>query len=145
MFLVLLATPLICPAESLIPELFNLPIPGCTVEESLKWKENIYISFSTSISYPKAAQMRGWEGSGLASLDVSPNGLASESKLVKSTGYKMLDMAVLSGLAKMIQVPKAFPELECATDLRKPISIALPFTFSLRQPTEFDIRKFNKP
>jgi len=136
--------PLTVSAESLMPELFNEPIPGCSIAESSAWQKYIFTSTLPYITYPKVAQMRGWEGSGLASLDVNADGVAFERRLIKSTGYQILDMTMLDVLAKITKAPKTFPKLECATDHSKPISIAIPFSFRLREPTIFDGPEFRK-
>jgi protein TonB len=75
-----------------------------------------------NISYPQRAQRMGWTGRVVVSFDVARNGHVVTIRIVKSTGYALLD----SNLIETIRKVEPFP--------RPPISVTLiiPFTYEIR-------------
>lgn len=75
-----------------------------------------------NISYPQRAQRMGWTGRVVVSFDVAKNGHVGTIRIVKSTGYALLD----SNLIETIRKVEPFP--------RPPISVTLiiPFTYEIR-------------
>lgn len=75
-----------------------------------------------NLSYPGRAQRMGWTGRIVISFDVAKNGHVRDIRIIKSTGYELLD----SNLIETIRKVEPFP--------RPPISVTLniPFTYELR-------------
>jgi len=75
-----------------------------------------------NLSYPPRAQRMGWMGRVVVSFDVSKNGHVQEIRIVKSSGYEVLD----ANLVETIRKVEPFP--------RPPISVTLnvPITYELR-------------
>jgi len=75
-----------------------------------------------NISYPKRAQRMGWSGRVVVSFDVLKNGHVQDIRIVKSSGYEILD----SNLVETIRKAEPFP--------RPPVSVTLnmPITYQLR-------------
>jgi protein TonB len=75
-----------------------------------------------NISYPQRAQRMGWTGRVVVSFDVAKNGHVVAIRIVKSTGYALLD----SNLIETIRKVEPFP--------RPPISVTLiiPFNYEIR-------------
>jgi protein TonB len=75
-----------------------------------------------NISYPKRAQRMGWTGRIVVSFDVLKNGHVQDIRIVKSSGYELLD----SNLVETIRKVEPFP--------RPPVSVTLnmPITYELR-------------
>jgi protein TonB len=75
-----------------------------------------------NLSYPRRAQRMGWTGRVVVSFDVSKNGHVLDIRIVKSTGYELLD----SNLVETIRKVEPFP--------RPPVSVTLniPITYELR-------------
>ncbi|MGA7827698.1 MAG: energy transducer TonB [Geobacteraceae bacterium] len=75
-----------------------------------------------NLSYPRRAQRMGWTGRVVVSFDVAKNGHVNEIRILKSTGYELLD----SNLVETIRKVEPFP--------RPPISVTLniPFVYELR-------------
>lgn len=75
-----------------------------------------------NLAYPQRAQRMGWAGRVVVSFDVAQNGHVREIRIVKSTGYEVLD----ENLVQTIRKVEPFP--------RPPISVTLniPFVYELR-------------
>ncbi|MRR06895.1 MAG: TonB family protein, partial [Deltaproteobacteria bacterium] len=75
-----------------------------------------------NITYPKRAQRMGWTGRVVVSFDVLKNGHVQDIRIVKSSGYELLD----SNLVETIRKTGPFP--------RPPVSVTLkmPITYELR-------------
>lgn len=75
-----------------------------------------------NLSYPRRAERMGWTGRVVVSFDVSKNGHVRDIRIVKSSGYEILD----SNLVETIQKVEPFP--------RPPISVTLnmPIIYQLR-------------
>ncbi len=75
-----------------------------------------------NLSYPRRAQRMGWTGRVVVSFDVLKNGHVRDIRIIKSTGYDLLD----SNLVETIRKVEPFP--------RPPISVTLnmPITYELR-------------
>ena len=75
-----------------------------------------------NLSYPRRAQRMGWSGRVVVSFDVAKNGHVRDIRIVKSSGFELLD----SNLVETIRKVEPFP--------RPPISVTLkmPITYELR-------------
>jgi len=75
-----------------------------------------------NISYPQRARRMGWTGRIVVSFDVLKNGHVQDIRIVKSSGYELLD----SNLVETIRKVEPFP--------RPPVSVILnmPITYELR-------------
>jgi len=75
-----------------------------------------------NLSYPRRAQRMGWTGHVVVSFDVAQSGQVREIRILKSSGYEILD----NNLVQTIRKVEPFP--------RPPISVTLniPFTYELK-------------
>jgi periplasmic protein TonB len=75
-----------------------------------------------NLSYPRRAQRMGWTGRVIIAFSVSKNGHVQDIRIVKSSGYELLD----SNLVETIRKVEPFP--------RPPISVTLnmPITYELK-------------
>lgn len=63
--------------------------------------------FAANFSYPSIARRNNWEGNVLAAVRVEEDGTLSHIKLVKTSGYNVLDDATLQGLRNISALPSA--------------------------------------
>lgn len=75
--------------------------------------------------YPKIAQMRGWQGEALVELLLDGNGKLISKKILKSSGYDILDKQALAMIEKAAPFP-APPEALRASSFT--ITVPIPFT-----------------
>jgi len=70
-----------------------------------------------NLSYPRRAQRMGWTGRVVVSFDVLKNGHVRDIRIIKSTGYDLLD----SNLVETIQKVEPFPKPPLSVTLNMPI------------------------
>lgn len=76
--------------------------------------------------YPKIAQMRGWQGTVIADLEIDSKGSVTSAKIKKSSTYEVLDNEALEMIRKASPFP-APPE-----SLRgKNFNVLVPISFKL--------------
>lgn len=102
----------------------------CSKESIAEWKEKIINEVNTNSFYPKIAEMRGWKGKGSVFVLVKSDGSITTKTLIDSTGYEVLDKAMLSFFSK-----SKFPELECDIDRIGSTPLLLPFNFDMALST----------
>lgn len=78
------------------------------------------------LSYPAFARERGWQGTVLIGVGVGPGGLLYNLRLIKSSGFSLLDQTTLTSLRKI----KALP-LTTAFEWGDPVEVILPIQFHL--------------
>ena len=84
----------------------------------------LWNSISKYKNYPKIAQMRGWQGESIVELQLSGDGKISSKKIIKSSGYDVLDKEAL----EMVDKATPFPEPpEALRGSRFSITIPIPF------------------
>lgn len=70
-----------------------------------------------NLTYPRRAQRMGWTGRVVVSFDVLKNGHVRDIRIIKSTGYDLLD----SNLVETIQKVEPFPKPPLSVTLNIPI------------------------
>ena len=85
------------------------------------------VFFSKNSKYPKQARKKNWTGKTYISFIVNDNGELQDYKIVKSSGYEILDNEAL-------RVMKAMPKWEAGSQNGKnvPVLINIPFNFTLK-------------
>lgn len=78
------------------------------------------------LSYPAFARERGWQGTVLIGVGVGPGGLLYNLRLIKSSGFSLLDQTTLASLRKI----KALP-ITTAFEWGDPVEVILPIQFHL--------------
>ncbi|MGB5996468.1 MAG: energy transducer TonB [Marinomonas sp.] len=76
--------------------------------------------------YPRASRRRNEEGVVTLAFTAYANGSVSDAKIVKSSGYRRLDKAVLTMLKRAVPLPKFSDDMP-----EKQLSITLPVSFKL--------------
>ena len=74
--------------------------------------------------YPRMAQLRGWNGEVIIQVEIDGNGLLVSSKVIQSSGRKILDNEGLAMMKRSIP----FPVPPKGLSLKK---ITIPITFSV--------------
>lgn len=96
-----------------------------TKKETIKSDTSLYSLIRTAIdnakTYPFLARKRGMEGTVIVSFSIDMKGLPQDIKIIKSSGYKILDDHVL----KILRNASPFPEIK--------EEIVIPVTFRLRE------------
>ena len=75
--------------------------------------------------YPWAARLQGWEGTVVVRGFVTPNGMVSSLRIVKSTGYAVLDEAALKALGRWQFIPSRRKGKAVASLVEIPITFRL--------------------
>lgn len=79
-----------------------------------------------SRSYPRIAQMRGWQGSVVIRLDYDAQGRSVSARVIQSSGYEVLDNDALN----KVKVMQPFP-LPPDSLLNSAFSVSIPINYSL--------------
>lgn len=74
-----------------------------------------------NLTYPPRARRLGWSGNCVVEFVVQANGHAKDIRVIKSTGYELLDDNVIETIKKVAPFPK--PPI--------PVKLTIPFTYSL--------------
>lgn len=74
-----------------------------------------------NLTYPPRAQRLGWSGNCVVEFVVQANGHAKDIRVIKGTGYELLDENVIETIRKVAPFPK--PPI--------PVKLTIPFTYSL--------------
>jgi len=92
-------------------------------------------SYSTTVTkaiskqkrYPRIAQMRGWQGEIIAILEIDGQGNLINSKIEKTSGFKILDKEVIAMIKRATPLPA--PPMELKSKILK---INVPISFKLQ-------------
>ena len=100
----------------------------CTDEQFSTWEKTAYNMVRLNTTYPIKAQIANLEGSGRVTAEVDTNGKVLKFWVSQSTGYALLDQAMMDA----VKITK-FQPLNCVK-LTKNIQIIAPFQFILENP-----------
>jgi periplasmic protein TonB len=81
---------------------------------------------SRTLSYPPLARERGWQGTVLLGVAVAPDGALSGTRLLRSSGYALLDAVSLDSLRRIHALP-----IMSGWRHTDPIEVILPIRFRL--------------
>lgn len=87
----------------------------------------MYLFFSKSTKYPKKAKKKGWEGKSYLNFIINENGEITFPKIVKSSGYDILDEEALRVIKSM---PNWSPGSQNGKNVL--VSINIPLNFTLK-------------
>ena len=103
-----------------IPQRVQMPeFPG-GMDELMKY-------LSDNIQYPSKAKENKWEGTVLCELVVEKDGSINEAKVLKSSGYQLLD---IEALRVVLNMPKWTAGMQNGDSVR--VIFALPISFKLQ-------------
>ena len=103
-----------------IPQRVQMPeFPG-GMDELMKY-------LSDNIQYPSKAKENKWEGTVLCELVVEKDGSINEAKVLKSSGYQLLD---IEALRVVLNMPKWTAGMQNGDSVR--VKFALPISFKLQ-------------
>ena len=103
-----------------IPQRVQMPeFPG-GMDELMKY-------LSDNIQYPSKAKENKWEGTVLCELVVEKDGSINEAKVLKSSGYQLLD---IEALRVILNMPKWTAGMQNGDSVR--VKFALPISFKLQ-------------
>lgn len=78
------------------------------------------------LTYPPFARERGWQGTVVVGVGIAPGGLLYNMRLVKSSGFSLLDQASLASLRMIKTLP-----VTATFDWGGPVEVILPIRFHL--------------
>ena len=81
-------------------------------------------------AYPSVARIRGWEGTVILRLFITPKGRPDAMQVARSSGYTVLDEAALAAVRQWQFVPARHHRAQVAS------LVEIPITFKLRNETE---------
>ena len=134
------------PIEEIIPEPIKKVIqppkgPFLPTQPPKETQPNDFVikkkieSYSTTVTkaiskqkrYPRIAQMRGWQGEIIAILEIGGQGNLINSKIEKTSGFKILDKEVIAMIKRATPLPA--PPMELKSKILK---INVPISFKLQ-------------
>jgi protein TonB len=107
------------PTSSLTDESRRVALEEGFLRERLSVISNIV---QRSINYPPIARRMGWEGKVLVSFVLEPNGDIRDLKVLKSSGYEVLDKEALDSIRRSY---KDFPKPPVSVVVKLPINFRL--------------------
>lgn len=87
--------------------------------------ERIRAAAATYFYYPPLAQRRGWEGEVRVGLHVTADGRLTAIRLLKSSGYRVLDQAAMRSLEHVAALPEVGARIRGGMDIELPIEYRL--------------------
>ena len=76
-------------------------------EARARIEAQLHTSLARHFDYPYAARLRGWEGSVLLAFIVQASGNLNDIRIVRSSGFAMLDDSAVDSLKKVQHLPEA--------------------------------------
>lgn len=107
------------PTSSLTDESGKVALEESFLRERLSVISNIV---QRHINYPPIARRMGWEGKVLVSFVLEPNGYIRDLKVLKSSGYEVLDKEALDAIRRSY---KDFPKPPVSVMVKLPINFKL--------------------
>lgn len=95
-------------------------------EARARIEAQLHTSLARHFDYPYVARLRGWEGSVLLAFIVQASGNLNDIRIVRSSGFAVLDHSAVDSLKKVQQLPEAVAWLQ-----GRDIEMQLPVVYRL--------------
>jgi periplasmic protein TonB len=124
-------TPSVAAAVAAVPSSVA-PIPVLAAERATEgaaldaYARTLSAEITRQRRYPAVARMRGWQGTAVLAITLSPGGAVLKSALSRSSGYAVLDEQALKMVAEASPLPSAPPPLR-----GRALEFELPVVFTL--------------
>lgn len=82
------------------------------VEARARIEAQLHTSLARHFDYPYVARLRGWEGSVLLAFIVQASGNLNDIRIIRSSGFSVLDDSAVDSLKKVQQLPEAVALLQ---------------------------------
>jgi protein TonB len=96
-------------------------------EARARIEARLHTSLARHFDYPYVARLRGWEGSVLLAFIVQASGNLNDIRIVRSSGFAVLDDSAVDSLKKVQRIPEAVAWLQ-----GRDIEIQLPISYRLK-------------
>lgn len=96
-------------------------------EARARIEAQLHTSLARHFDYPYVARLRGWEGRVLLAFVVQASGNLNDIRIVRSSGFAVLDDSAVDSLKKVQQLPEAVAWLQ-----GRDIEMQLPVIYRLR-------------
>lgn len=96
-------------------------------EARARIEAQLHTSLARHFDYPYVARLRGWEGSVLLAFIVQASGNLNDIRIIRSSGFAVLDDSAVDSLKKVQQLPEAVAWLQ-----GRDIEMQLPVIYRLR-------------
>ena len=110
------------PRESIVEQTATTPSPQAVDDYSAKLRAHI----SKYKSYPRIAQVRGWQGEAIIEAEIKGDGSLVNAKVSRSSGFPVLDKEAMQMMQRSIPFPIPPETLKNNT-----FKIFIPIAFSL--------------
>lgn len=81
-------------------------------EARARIEAQLHTSLARHFDYPYVARLRGWEGSVLLAFIVQASGNLNDIRIIRSSGFAVLDDSAIDSLKKVRQLPEAVALLQ---------------------------------
>ncbi|HLD14059.1 MAG TPA: energy transducer TonB [Burkholderiales bacterium] len=96
-------------------------------EARARIEAQLHTSLARHFDYPYVARLRGWEGSVLLAFIVQASGNLNDIRIVRSSGFAVLDHSAVDSLKKVQHMPEAMAWLQ-----GRDIEMQLPIIYRLK-------------
>lgn len=96
-------------------------------EARARIEAQLHTSLARHFDYPYVARLRGWEGSVLLAFIVQASGNLNDIRIIRSSGFAVLDDSAVDSLKKVQQLPEAVALLQ-----GRDIEMRLPVIYRLK-------------
>lgn len=108
--------------ESLIPEQRRIEVGDPTEEAMLRYQDMVKQRIESARKYPLWAKRQGIEGSAFINFTVLSNGMSRDIKIIRSSGYKILDEEAVKNVKRANPFPP-IPEKIKTSSIKMDVSI----------------------
>jgi len=84
-----------------------VPVQSSSLKVSERVSAALQSKLAESFEYPWLARKRGWQGLVTLSLHIEPDGMLSQWKVARTSGYSLLDRSALRAAKRIVKLPQA--------------------------------------
>jgi protein TonB len=84
-----------------------VPVQSSSLKVSERVSAALQSKLAESFEYPWLARKRGWQGLVTLSLHIEPDGMLSQWKVARTSGYSLLDRSALRAAKRIVRLPQA--------------------------------------